>query len=178
MLPHLILNITEEETRARSKVKVTTMLKVTWLLRSRVRIQRKTAKVTIQALSHKLHLPLRFHWELRRVSRQPTQFLSILPIRMTEKSTRPEHSYRQNKGWTLTGTELLCPLWTPAPSAHLCPRWLITWASLPTGFQLCLITGRYLQETGGQKGRQYLLQSAPVPNLPPSQPMALQLCHQ
>lgn len=32
---------------------------------------------------------------------------------MTEKSTRPRHSYRQNKGWTLTGTELLCPLWTP-----------------------------------------------------------------
>lgn len=58
---------------------------------------------------------------------------------MTEKSARPRHSYRQNKGWKLTGTELLClsPLNSPAPFCpSLHPRRLIagkyvTWAPRP-----------------------------------------------
>lgn len=55
----------------------------------------------------------------------------------------------------------MSPLNSPAPSCpSLHPRWLITRASLPTGFQLCLITGRYLQETGGQKEGETVFTSA------------------
>lgn len=82
MLPALILEHYRRGNR-HGKVKVT-MLKVTWLLRSRVRdSEKKQPKVTIQALSHKLHLPLRFHWELREAG-------------LKAANTIPEHSSNQN----------------------------------------------------------------------------------
>lgn len=56
--PRLVLEHHRRGNRP-GKVKVTTLLQVTGLLKGRVRIQRKPPKVTIQALSHKGYLPHR-----------------------------------------------------------------------------------------------------------------------
>lgn len=97
--PHLILEHYRRGNRL-GTVKVSTMLQVTRLLRGRVRIQRKTAKGHHPSSQSQTVPPTQGSTgsSERRVSRQPTQFLRILLIRMTEKSARCRHSYRQNKG--------------------------------------------------------------------------------
>lgn len=97
--PHLVLEHHRRGNRP-GKVKVTTLLQVTRLLRGRVRIQRKTAQGHHPSSQSQTAPPTQGSTgsSERRVSRQPTQFLSILPVRMTEKSATRRHSYRQNKG--------------------------------------------------------------------------------
>ena len=96
--PHLILERHRRGDR-RGTVKVPTVLQVTRLLRGRVRLPRKQPQAPIQAQSQTAP-PTQGSTgsSERRVSRQPTQFPSVLLIRMTEKSARWRHSYRQNKG--------------------------------------------------------------------------------
>lgn len=157
------------------------MLQVTRLLRGRVRIQRKTAKGHHPSSQSQTVPPTQGSTgsSRRRVSRQPTQVLSILPIRMTEESARRRHSYRQNKGWK----SLVCPLPTPQlHSAHLCTQdgWLLESTSPGPP---CPLVSSCAWPLGGtckrledrQKGRQYLFQP-PVPAYHLLSPMALQLC--
>ena len=160
--PHLILERHRRGDR-RGTVKVPTVLQVT---KGQSQASEETAKGPHPSPVTNCTSHTGFHWELREAG-------------LKAANTIPERSSNQNdwekcKMETFLQTEQrlkITSLSVPSqlPSSILpisAPKTADRWKAhllgpLPTGFQLCLTTGRYLQETGGQTEGKTVFISAP-----------------